>query len=172
MDEEPAAHDEDECGRIGDRLQQHPEADAQVQGAKQQEGCGARCTAHEEELKERDSSAYHQQPCDQLVQGQVLEEQGHQNGYHTYNAEHSTVDGVVQGQPLQVLICYLKQHKWCTTSPNQNHYSLAETKPKPKKYPSILQHNRNQFKIFKNQNFKQSTILKTRFHMADTYSRG
>lgn len=111
MDEEPAAHNEDQRSRIRHRLQQHPESNAQVQGSQQQERSGARCPAHEEELEERDGSADHQQPRDQLVQRQALEEQGQQNGYHADYAEHRAVDGVVQGQPLQVLICYLNRPK-------------------------------------------------------------
>lgn len=111
MDEEPAAHDEDEHGGIRNRPQQHPQSNAQVQGAKQEEGSGARGTAHEEELEEGHSSPHDQQPRNQLVQGQVLEEQRNQNGYHTNNAEHRAIDGVIQRQSLQMLICYLKPQK-------------------------------------------------------------
>ena len=108
MDEEPSADDEDEDGGVGDWLQEHPQPDTQVQGSQQQKGSSTRCTADEEELQEGDGSAHHQQPCNQLVQRQLLEEERGDDGYQTHDAEQHTIDGVVQGQSVQMFICHLK----------------------------------------------------------------
>lgn len=116
MDEEPGADDEDEHGGVGNTLEQHPDSNAQVQSSEEKEGGGARRSADEEKLKEGCCSTHHQQPRDQLIQRQALEEEGHQNSNQTHDAEHHAIDGIVQGQPLQVLFSHLcktkKTYSW------------------------------------------------------------
>jgi len=59
MDKEPASDEEDEHGRIRDRLKQHPQSNAQVQGSQQQKGSGSRSSTHKQEIQQGDGSRYH-----------------------------------------------------------------------------------------------------------------